>query len=302
MKYSVKQTATLLEVVLEIFKGTSRQKARQKISHSDILVNGEKIIRNAKQVIMAGSVVELIPVENNTGVSQKPDRKNPVVLYFEDQYLVAGLKPAGILSCESEDEAVDMSYHKLLENFLSGRENTKVRLYVIHRLDREVEGLILFAKSRSIMKKVKDNWQLGTKRYLALTENKPEPPHGIIENWISDTPTHKVITHSQEVPGSKFAKSAYTFLREVKNYYLVEVTLFTGRKNQIRVHLSGIGCPIVGDRKYGADAKINRQIRLAAYHLELPHPATQRMIVLDYRPSQRFFAPSETTDERYKII
>jgi 23S rRNA pseudouridine1911/1915/1917 synthase len=302
MKYTVKQSATLLEIVLEIFKGTSRQKARQKISHSEILVDGNKITRNAKQLIGPGSVVELVPLESTKLATQKPNRKNPVVIYFEDEYLIAGLKPAGILSCESEDEAVDKTYHKILENFLSEREKDRVRLYVIHRLDREVEGLIIFAKSRSTMKKVKDDWQLASKRYLALTENKPEPVEGIIENWISDTPTHKVFTTNQEVPGSKFAKSSYSCLRQAGKYHLVEVTLFTGRKNQIRVHLAGIGCPIVGDRKYGANDKIHRQIRLAAYHLELPHPKTSRMIVLDYKPSSRFFTPSEDMDERYKIL
>lgn len=302
MKYTVKQTAPLLDVVLEIFKGASKQKARQKIAHSDILVNGEKIQRNTKTIIEAGSEVELISVENNRITTTKPDRRNPVVIYFEDQYLIVGLKPAGILSCESEDETIDRSYHRLLEFYLSERDRQPVKLHVIHRLDREVEGLIMFGKSRSIMKKVKDDWQEASKRYLALTERKPEPPEGIIENWLSDTPTHRVVTTDHEVPDSKIAKSAYKYIRQVKNYYLVEVSLFTGRKNQIRVHLSGIGCPIVGDRKYGADSRIHRQIRLAAFHLEVPHPVTGRRIVLEYTPSPRFFNPSESEDERYKVI
>jgi 23S rRNA pseudouridine1911/1915/1917 synthase len=302
MKYTLKHTATLLEAVMEVYKGISKQNAKQKISYSEILVNGEKVNRHPQKIIEGGSVIEFVPLQNKAVFPKKPDRKNPVVLYYEDNFLIAALKPAGIISCESNDEAVDKSYHKLLEKFLSERDGVKVRLWVIHRLDREVEGFILFGKSRKIQKIVKDNWPLTTKHYLALTEKKPNPPQGIIENWLADTPMQKVVAFDHEVPGSKFAKTGYAFLRKEKKYFLLEINLFTGRKNQIRVHLSGIGCPIVGDRRYGADDSVKRQIRLAAYFLEFPHPIDSKKILLKYEPSPDFFNPSEGRDEKYRII
>jgi 23S rRNA pseudouridine1911/1915/1917 synthase len=301
MKYRLKNTATLFETIMVIYKGISKQKAKQMIRYSEFRVNGEKIGRHPKQILETGSELEIIPIEKNRTIDQSPTGRNPVVIHFEDAYLIVARKPAGILSCGNKELVINNSYHKLLETFLLERDGKKTRLWVIHRLDREVEGLLMFAKSEKLQKQIKDEWQKVTKKYIALTENRPAPSTGIIENWLMDTSARKVIACPKETPGSKYAKTEYAFIRNENPYHLVEITLHTGRKNQIRVHLAGIRCPVVGDRKYGADSTFVRQIRLAAFFLEFQHPVTKKWVSVEYSPSQRFFKPSTASDEKYKI-
>jgi 23S rRNA pseudouridine1911/1915/1917 synthase len=301
MKYRLKNTATLFETILVIYKGISKQKAKQIIKYSEFLVNGKKIGRHPKQIIETGSELEIVPIEKSRNEIQAPTGRNPVVIHFEDSHLIIALKPAGILSCGNKELVINNSYHKLLEAFLVERDGKKTRLWVIHRLDREVEGLLMFAKSEKLQKQIKDEWQDVTKKYIALTENRPDPSEGIIENWLKDTSVQKVIVCPKETPGSRYAKTEYAFIRNEKPYHLVEIKLHTGRKNQIRVHMAGIHCPVVGDRKYGADSTFVRQIRLAAFFLEFKHPVTKKLVSIQYTPSQRFFKPSTTSDEKYKI-
>jgi 23S rRNA-/tRNA-specific pseudouridylate synthase len=253
-------------------------------------------------VIKEGDVIEIKDRQKSKRKTNLPTRNNPISIFFEDDFLIVALKPAGILSCGSKEEKVNYSFHKELEEFLTKREDKKVRLWVVHRIDREVEGLILFAKSEKIQIKIKENWENVIKKYLALCEHKPKLNHGTIENWLKDSSTQKVIEYSKEVRESKFAKTEYTFLRQEKSYFLLEIKLHTGRKNQIRVHLSGIGCPIVGDRKYGAEANPVRQIRLAAFQLVFDHPVNGKLHDLRYNPSAAFFNPSQKKDEKYKIL
>jgi len=302
MIYTLKYNTTLLEAVMEIYKGVSKQKAKQIIRHSEFLLNGARIERHPNKIIEADGVLEIRQFERNKNNNKIPDKNNPIVIYFEDPYLIVAFKPAGILSCGNREQVINNSYHKLLEAFLLNRDNKKTKLWIIHRLDREVEGLIMFAKSETIQQQVKANWSRVTKKYFALTENKPEPPVGTIENWLKDTSTQKVVAYKKEVPGSKYAKTSYSCLNSEKSYHLLEVVLHTGRKNQIRVHLASINCPVVGDRKYGADASVVRQIRLSAYLLEFEHPVTNRQVLVQYKPATRFFRPSQHNNEKYKIL
>jgi len=303
MKYITKKAANLLDTIMEVYHGVSKQKAKQIFSHSEFLVDGKRIEKHPKFMLEAGSQLE-IQQKSLLEKEKKiiPSRNRPVAIYFEDEFLMIALKPAGILSTSDQTLKNSKSFHKLLEAFLHNRDEKKRRLWPVHRLDKEVEGLIMFAKREEIMEALKENWQNVTKKYLALTENKPPHDDGFIENWLREGAEQKVFGHEREVAGSKFAKTEFHYLRPEKNYHLLELTLHTGRKNQIRSHLSEIGCPIVGDRKYGAEASIKRQVRLAAYKLEFTHPETEELISLEYMPIARFFKPSKEEDENYKIV
>jgi len=301
MKYTLKQTAPLLETVMEIYKGISRQKAKQIIGHSEFTVNGKKITGNPKNVLPLGSTLEIYP-RSVKAANRIPSRRDRFVIYYEDAYLIILLKPAGIISCGNQEMKVNNSFHKRVEAFISERDGKKIRLGIVHRLDREVEGLIMFAKSEGIRSDMKDHWPDISKMYLALTECKPRQTHGIFESWLKDTSIQKVVSYDKEVEGSKYAKTEYHWIRAVKQFHLLEIKLHTGRRNQIRVHLAELGCPVVGDRKYGADSTVIRQIRLAANKLEFTHPVHRKMISVSYQPPKRFFEPSETTEEKYKIF
>jgi len=302
MRYKLKQNTTLIEAVLEIYKGISKQKAKQIITYYELIKNGIEIDHHPNQLLEKGDVLEINKLEPNKAKNLVPNRNNPIAIHFEDEHLVVALKPAGIISCGSKTDKKDNSFHIVLQEYMQKRDEKKTKLWIVHRLDKEVEGLILFAKSEQIQQLIKDNWQQVTKKYLALTEAKPEPENGIIENWLREVAEQRVVGFNKEVPDSKFAKTEYRYLRAEKGYHLLEVQIFTGRKNQIRVHLAGINCPIVGDRKYGADASVLRQIRLAAYKIEFMHPVTKNKLALEYMPTARFFKPSKTENESYKVM
>lgn len=301
MKYKTKKAATLFDTIMEIYFGVSKQKAKQIISHSEFIIDGKKIDKYPKQIIEAGVILEIVK-ESKSQQNKLPSRNNPVAIYFEDNHLIVALKPPGILSCGDKSDQNTKTFHKLLEAYLFQRDEKKKRLWIIHRLDKEVEGFIMFAKSEEMQMTMKENWQMVNKKYLALTENRPIKDNGFIEGWLKDGPLQKVLPYKKEVEGSKFAKTEFQYIRQEKSFHLLELTLHTGRKNQIRVQLSDIGCPIVGDRKYGADDSFKRQIRLAAFYLEFVHPVTDERIILEYKPIARFFNPSKNEDENYKIV
>jgi 23S rRNA pseudouridine1911/1915/1917 synthase len=300
MKYTTKQTKSLLETVMDIYKGISKQKAKQIISHSEFTISGNRIEKHLDTVIPEGIILELVSKGKELRSKDTKSKLKPKTVLFEDKYLLAALKPAGILSCASRNDKVDYSFHKELEYFISERDRKKTRLFVIHRIDREVEGILMFAKTEEMQIEMKHIWPDVTKKYMALTEKKPSKTSGVIENWLKDTESQKVKEYNYEISGSKFAKTEYRFIKGEKKYSLIEVTLHTGRKNQIRVHLSGIGCPIVGDRKYGAEPLPVRQIRLAAWSMEFVHPKTGNTMEIKYQPGNQFFNPSQKEDEKYK--
>jgi len=302
VKTTLKKPLTLLEAIMELFHGVSKQKARQIIRYSDIYVNGKAVEKKPNTLLNQGDLIEAVKTGAVKNTFRKPSHDHPVVFHYEDDFLLVAHKPAGILSCANATEPGARNFKKLVEEYLLERDQKKERQFIVHRLDREVEGMIIFAKSEMIKDRLKDSWDGVIKKYLALVEGKPEQNEGIIESWLKDTPSQKVESFNKEVSGSRLAKTGYRVLKSDGKYSLIEIVLHTGRKNQIRVHMGQLGCPIVGDRKYGADASVVRQIRLAACKLSFPHPVHQKPIELSYTPGAGFVKPSGNTDEKYKII
>jgi 23S rRNA-/tRNA-specific pseudouridylate synthase len=181
------------------------------------------------------------------------------------------------------------------------RDNTNghMRVYAVHRLDKEVSGVLLLSKSEKMMDYMRDNWDKTEKKYLAIVEGSPQPADGTVESWIIDGDDNRVKSLKKEVPGSKFAKSEYRTIKKIDKYTVLEVKLHTGRKNQIRVHMSDLGCPIVEDRRYGADRKYERRIRLHSIYLSFPHPVTGKVVVIESKPPESFFVFKDK-DEEYK--
>jgi 23S rRNA pseudouridine1911/1915/1917 synthase len=302
MKYTARQTATLLEVVMEMNRGISKQGAKKFIGTSSIMVDGKAVKNHPMLMVEQGQVLDFIKVVKVERNVTPPTRSNPISIHFEDEYLIVAQKTAGVLSCKDKNQVSATSTHTILEQFIADRDGKKLRLWPVHRLDREVEGLIIFAKSEDFQTTMKDVWSTVTKKYLALVEGTPETAKGVIESWLKDDENQRVRVYNTNVEGSKFAKTEFQILERVKQYTLLEITLHTGRKNQIRAHLSAIGCPIVGDRKYGAEGTVRRQIRLAAYKIEFKHPISEKMLKLEYKPSLSFFNPSTNEDENYRIV
>jgi 23S rRNA pseudouridine1911/1915/1917 synthase len=161
-----------------------------------------------------------------------------------------------------------------------------------------VSGILLLAKTESSMNFLKDHWKETEKRYIALVEGKPKEAAGTVKSLLYEDKTQKV--HSTTNPyNAKLAITHYKTIQEVNKNSLLEIKLETGRKNQIRVHMSDLGCPIVGDRKYGASKEFIRRIRLHACYLSFPHPVKGEKIVMESSMPKGFLSLKER-DEKYK--
>ncbi len=240
--------------------------------------------------LKSGDVVE---INKQSGNAVKAGLSFPVL--YEDQDIIVVDKPAGKPTSSTDGS---LSIQDILSAYLKSQSKGRIRAYVVHRLDKEVSGVLLFAKSREAMDTLKEKWQETEKHYYALVEGIPEKPQDIIKSWLIEDRSQKV--HStRETPEAKFSITNYSTIKQVNKNALLDISTDTGRKNQIRVHLSDIGCPIVGDRKYGASDEFKRRIRLHAYSLSFPHPHDARTITVR-SPMPEGFLSLKLKDEHYK--
>lgn len=292
MKLQTNKPIALFDLVMEKLNLGSKTKGKKIVEYSTILING-KAINNPRHIINPGDEVTL----ERDG---KPIRKikSPFPILYEDDDLLVAQKPAGILT-HGVGEENWKSFFGILASYINNVSNERERIFIVHRLDREVTGLLIFAKSEAIQEKLKNNWKSVEKLYYALVENSPKQDEGIIESWLHEHPKSLKVYSGPESSDAKFAKTHYKIVSKEGTNTLLEIKLDTGRKNQIRVHLADIGCSIVGDYRYGADDKVKRQIRLCAYSLKFPHPITGSLISVQIKLPKSFLQPGDT-DESYK--
>ena len=214
---------------------------------------------------------------------------------FEDDWLVVVNKPSGLLSISSGKEG-EMTAYSILTEYLGGRggRNADRPLFIVHRLDRDTSGIMVFAKDFQTKELLQKNWNESVleRKYVALLEGSIDSEEGWIETWLRDNPKSTIVscmgddTHLRperlEAEGWKFASSHCLKLQDRqidgKSYTLVEFELETGRKNQIRVHAQWIGHPVAGDRKYGARTNPLRRLALHARTLSFVHPHTGKTL------------------------
>lgn len=292
MKIKAGKTDKLINILLEEFGTASRTKVKKLISTSCIRLNG-KIVKKSETIISEGDYLEYTKFKEEKGKMQPP---YPIL--FEDEHLVAIHKPAGALM-HGETGKGNESVLKAMNKYVKTNSWGKQQAIIIHRLDREVSGIVIMAKNENILAEMKDNWANTEKLYYALVEGKPKTAEGTITSWIAKDFQQKVKSVPEGTPDAKFAITHYRTIENMENYTLLEVKLETGRKNQIRLHFSEMGCPIVGDRRYGADATFERQIRLLAFSLTFKHPINQELIKLKL-PLPKFFTNITEGNEKYK--
>ncbi len=292
MKIVANKTDSLIEILLHEFGSASRSKVRKLISTGCIKWNG-KTIKRSETIINNGDELEYTKYKEDIYKVRAP---YPII--FEDDYLVAIHKPAGALM-HGETGKHNLTVLKAMNKYVRDVTKGKKQAIIIHRLDREVEGIVLMAKNEEVLQQIKENWYNTEKRYYALVEGKPKENEGTICSWIARDFQQKVKSVPEGTPDAKQAITHYRTLEEFEKYTLLEVKLETGRKNQIRLHLSEMGCPIVGDRRYGADDSFNRQIRLLAFSLVFEHPVTKETIDLKIKMPSNFLKIKDE-DEKYK--
>lgn len=204
--------------------------------------------------------------------------KGLVILYEDDAILVVD-KPAGLLSIGTETEKNKTAYHALSNYVRKGCAKSSKHVYVVHRLDRETSGVLVFAKTREAKDRLQDEWQENEKKYLAVVHGILVEKTGTITSYLAENKAHVVYSTLDTAKG-KLSRTAYTVLKETNDYSLLELDLLTGRKHQIRVHLAEKGYPVVGDAKYGSkDKGKSNRLALHAFSLTLKHPINGRYLL-----------------------
>lgn len=277
MKYRVKKAGKLIDFLKIHYAGASNSTLKNFFRNNQIKVNQE-LVKIAETDLKEGDEVEILKE------GEKPRKNLPFQLIYEDDYILVVQKPVGILT-SGEGITKRPTLHKLVDTYLQEKSRGRKHAHVVHRLDKEVIGLVMFATSEKVVETLQNNWKKFTKKYLALSSFTPEKPAGTIDTWLIERNLKMVVIGSEQ-PGAVHAVTHYKWLRFERKNSLIEVTLETGKKNQIRVHLAHIGCPIIGDEKYGDQHK--GQVRLMSYYLEIIHPVTGKKIKWQIEPDKKF--------------
>lgn len=277
-RLTVTEPAELFEFLAASLGGWSRNTIRQRLRNGCVLVNGDRLSRS-DHPLSAGDSVEVVALGEGLG---RVAGGAPAVL-FEDSHLIAIDKPPGLLSV-STDREKERTALSIVRESLS-RPGHPARLWPVHRLDRETSGVLLLARSRDVCEEVRAEWSQAQKTYLAIVEGRPEPASGTIDQPLHEDRSLGV--HVSRRPGAKDARTHYRTLEASRHQSLLEVTLDTGRRHQIRAHLAWLGHPVVGDDRYGTPAA---RLGLHALRLELDHPRSRAALTLE-APRPRGFGP-----------
>jgi len=268
---SVSEKTFLQDFLFQALKDLKKTKIKQILKFGSVRVNG-RVTTWYQHPLKPGDKIEILGKERASVERSKAELG--LKIPYEDDAVLVVEKPAGLLTMGTEREKEATLYFMLNEYERSKTKDESGRVYIVHRLDRDASGLIVFAKSDAIKRTLQGHWELATKKYYAITEGTPKEKSGTIENFLREDDFKRVYSVSKNHPEAQRAVTHYRVLRENGGYALLEVTLETGRKNQIRVHLSGLGCPIMGDEKYGAKSDPFRRLALHACFLSFPHPVT----------------------------
>jgi 23S rRNA pseudouridine1911/1915/1917 synthase len=265
----------LLPWLLAALAPMSRTRVKQLLKFGQVTVNGVPVtqfdhpLKAADRVAITGT---------RRDPAADPLRQAGVRIVFEDCDLIAMDKPAGLLSVATEGEKVDTAFARL--NAYLSAQNAG-RPFVVHRLDRETSGLLLFARSAAVRDRLQATWERVTKKYLAVVEGEPHPPTGTIRNFLTEGKDLRVRASERMRPGAREATTHYRVVKSDGTHSLVEVELGTGRKHQIRVHLAGLGHAVIGDRMYGTAIEPAGRLGLHAWRLTFDHPITGRQFALE---------------------
>lgn len=272
-KYQVKNDVLLMDFLLNYY---SKKNVKNLLKYKLVMVN-ENIISQFDFPLKKEDIVI---------VNKKEDNKHNLEIIYEDKELIVINKPSGLLSISGGNEKENTAYH-LVSEYLKSK-NKKVKVFVVHRLDKDTSGVLMFAKNEEIKNKLQNNWnKIVYKRgYLAIIEGKLNKKSGTIKNYLDESKTQMVyITNNKK---GKLAITNYQVLKETRYNSLVEIFLDTGRKNQIRVHMQSLGHSIVGDKKYGATTNPIKRMGLHSHIFAFVHPDTKKKMIFEAKLPEEF--------------
>jgi 23S rRNA pseudouridine1911/1915/1917 synthase len=220
----------------------------------------------------------------------KPNRRflpRGLIILHEDDDILVVEKPAGFLTMGTEKEKTRTVYHALTDYVRRGIAWSRERVFIVHRLDRDTSGLLVFARNIRAKTALQGNWKNTRKKYLAIVHGRCEKAEETITSYLAENAAG-VVYSTPDVSKGKLSHTGYRVLRLGRNHSLLEVDPKTGRKNQIRVHLADIGHPVVGDSKYGTPDKSRKRLALHAATLTFHHPSNGKVMSFE-TPAPEYF-------------
>ncbi|WP_424767174.1 RluA family pseudouridine synthase [Paenibacillus sp. sgz302251] len=284
--YPVTEPIELLPFLIKNISGAGRNVIKTILAHGQIAVNG-KSTTAYNFALQPGDMV--------TVSKDRPKEKLPfegLSIMFEDEHIIVIKKDAGLLSVASDTgkDTEVTAYRQLMAHVRL--DSPRNRIFVVHRLDRDTSGVMLFAKSEAVQQQLQNSWQetVQERIYVALVEGMVKKEQATVTSWLKESKTLKMYSSSYPNDG-QHAVTHYKVLRAGKAFSLLEIQLETGRKNQIRVHMEDIGHPVVGDKKYGARTKAIGRLGLHARILAFTHPVTGKLLRFETEIPKVFLKP-----------
>ena len=221
----------------------------------------------------------MVPLHKDNRPLRKHGPRGLTILH-EDKDLLVVEKPSGLLTIGS-DRDKSRTVHYLLNDYVrKGNPKSRSRVYVVHRLDRDTSGILIFAKSEQAKQFLQEHWDQTDKHYLAIVHGRLMPKEGVFSTYLAENAAQKVYATLNTAKG-KLSHTEYKVLQETKGFSLVEIHLLTGRKHQIRVHFADKGHPVAGDKKYGQEAVVANRLALHARSISFTHPFNGREMSFD---------------------
>jgi 23S rRNA pseudouridine1911/1915/1917 synthase len=280
-QFKVTEETELLVFLLAKITGKSRNDVKALLRDKQIYIDGQPVTQFNHPL----KPEQIVEVKWKKAPEEQKYRGLSIV--FEDQYLIVIEKQAGVLSIATEKQKDNTAYSTLSDHVK--RQDPRNRIFVVHRLDRETSGLMMFAKSEKIQKLLQESWNatIEERTYLAVVEGYVEKKQDTITSYLVESKA--LIVYSSKNPDvGQEAITHYEVLRSNKNFSLLKVNLETGRKNQIRVHAKDIGHSVVGDEKYGAKSDPIKRLGLHAWVLAFKHPITKKDLHFETEMPSKF--------------
>ena len=271
-EYKVFEAAELFDFLVEKMPSASRKTIKNMLTHSQVTVD-DKTVTQYNTKLAEGQVVAITKQKVN---KHKANLKGVEIL-FEDDAIIVINKAAGVLSMAGKNPSELTAYRQLTDYVKE--IHPRQRLFIVHRLDRDTSGVMVFAKTEAAKETLQKNWHSDVKerKYTAMVEGVVNERPGTVSSWLTEGKTLKVYSSPFD-NGGKHAITHYKKLQGNRHFSLLEVQLETGRKNQIRVHMQELGHSVVGDKKYGARQNPLKRLGLHATTLVFKHPISQEVL------------------------
>jgi tRNA pseudouridine32 synthase/23S rRNA pseudouridine746 synthase/23S rRNA pseudouridine1911/1915/1917 synthase len=211
-----------------------------------------------------------------------------LTILFEDQDIIVVDKINGLLTMGTEREKENTAYYVLTDYVRKGNPRSRNRVFIVHRLDRDTSGVLVFAKTESVKRFLQDNWKEFSKKYVAVVHGQLKEKEGIITSYLVENSAYRMYSVNNPEKG-KFSKTGYNVLKKNAYFSLLEIDLFTGTKNQIRVHFAEKGHPVAGDKIYGVNEKGIKRLALHSFSIALIHPFTKKTMTFETEVPSYFY-------------